>query len=280
MTNAFVTLYMGDWHYIYGALSMAYSLRCVKTQHKIVCMITDDLLKYKETLDHVFDEVVVVPYLSYTINNQLGSKKQNNIYSKWKSVSYTKWQCLSLTKYSKVCFLDADLIIQKNIDHLFELNAPAGCWGNNWDSCVNYYDEFKYSDNINDNSITKGLCNGYLVNGHCVILDIEKNSYEKFISFMESTNYIKSVKCLAMYDEVSIVKFTISEGKQWTQIGKSYNVVPWKSDYKNDYILHYFNIPKPWQMKRGKWNDLKLWYDNWDSLIKKYPKILNTIKSI
>jgi lipopolysaccharide biosynthesis glycosyltransferase len=280
MTFAFVTLFMGDHHYIYGVLSMAHSLRHVKTQYKIVCMITDDLLKYKEVLLNVFDEIVVVPYLIYNTNNKLGTQKQTNIYSKWKTFSYTKWQCLSLTKYTKICFLDADLIIQKNIDHLFDLNAPAGCWGNNWDSIVNYYDEFKYSDIINDNVIDNGLYNGYLVNGHCVILDIEKNSHENFIKFMESKKYIKNIKCLAMYDEVSIVKFTISEDKQWTQIGRSYNTVPWKSDFKNTHILHYCNTPKPWQMKRGKWNDLKIWYANWDSLNKKYPKILHTIKQI
>lgn len=280
MTFAFVTLVMGESHYIYGALSMAHSLRLVKTNHKLVCMITDDLIKYKKILNNVFDEVVIVSYLIYDNNTNLYTKKQNAIYSKWKTFSYTKWQCLSLTNYTKVCLLDADLIIKKNIDHLFDLNSPAGCWGNNWDSRVNYYSEYTYGDIISIDSINKGLCGGYLVNGHCVILDIEKDTYKKFLSFMNSYAYIKNNKCIAMYDEVAIVNFTLSENKKWTQLDKTYNTVPWKSNYENVYILHYFNIPKPWQMKRGEWDDLKLWYNNWDSLIKEYPNVLKNINQI
>jgi alpha-N-acetylglucosamine transferase len=35
-----------------------------------------------------------------------------------------------LTEYEKICVLDSDLIIMKNIDELFELNAPAGLYLN------------------------------------------------------------------------------------------------------------------------------------------------------
>ena len=73
-----------------------------------------------------------------------------------------------------------------------------------------------------------------------------------------------------MYDEVAIVKFMISQGKCWQQIGRGYDTIPWKAKSEDPYILHYFNTPKPWQTKKGKWPDLKLWYDTWDELVLKY----------
>jgi lipopolysaccharide biosynthesis glycosyltransferase len=281
--NAFVILFMNAPHYIHGVLATAYSLRKSNTKHNIVCMLTNDLFVYKELLEHIFDEVIIIPYLIYNNNTRLQTLKQHNIYKNWKNISYTKWQCLMLSNYDKICLLDADLIIQTNIDHLFKLDNPAGCWGNTWDSKVAYYDEFKYGNTIDANQINKGLIDGYLVNGHCVMLTLTKGIYARFKKFMNKHLYIKNNKCLAMYDEVAIVKFMISEGKEWQQIGRDYNTVPWKynnSIESNDCkILHYFNIPKPWQMQRNKWPDLKIWYDNWDQLIESYPIIKKVLSN-
>lgn len=333
MSNAFVTLLMGAPHYLYGVIAMVHSLRKTETKYNIVCMITPDFQHYKLLLEIIFDEVVVVPYLKYK-TGFLKTKKQNDIYGDWKDVSYTKWQCLSLTKYNKVCLLDADLIIQQNIDHLFDLPTPSGRWGNNWDCVVNYYDNYKHGDIIPDICINKGLERGYLVNGHCVILEPSVMIYQKFIKFMNSGNYRKSYKCLAMVDENALVKFMKQEKKQWTQIAPEYNCIPWKVAPKsaifgesnetksqlatvapksaifgepnemklfpveinpnfedaivknNDtvtidaLILHYFNKQKAWQMTRGEWPDIKIWYDVWDSACETYPIITEKLKKI
>ena len=280
MLNAFVTLIMGAPHYIYGAIAMAHSLRKTGTNHKIVCMVTADIFNmYESILKTIFDDVTVVSYLKYE-TNVLKTKKQEEIYSDWKDVSYTKWQSLNLTKYNKICLLDADLIIQKNIDHLFMLRAPAGRFGNNWDSFVNYYDEFKHGCAIHHNSILKGMNNGYLVNGHCIILEPCVDIYKKFMNFMSSGHYKKPHKCLAMVDEYALVNFMIQNGKQWTQIGPEYNCIPWKCKISNIHILHYFNKQKCWQMKRGEWSDIKIWYSVWDSACEAYPEIMKTVDKI
>jgi lipopolysaccharide biosynthesis glycosyltransferase len=306
MSNAFITLLMGAPHYLYGAIAMAHSLKKTETKYAIVCMITPDFHHYKTLLEIIFDEVVVVPYLKYK-TDFLKTKKQNDIYGDWKDVSYTKWQCLSLIKYSKVCLLDADLIIQQNIDHLFDLQAPAGRWGNNWDCTVNYYDNCRHGDIIPNIFINKGLEMGYLVNGHCVVLEPSAVIYRKFINFMNSGNYKKLHKCLAMVDENALVKFMKQEKKQWTQIAPDYNCVPWKVDLKiglishgnnsvlkepnetqsqlatginNALILHYFNKKKAWQMTRGEWPDIKIWYNVWDSVCETYPVITEKLKKI
>ena len=129
---------------------------------------------------------------------------------------------------------------------------------------------YKYKDIIHQDQINKGLKNGYVVNGHCVLLNIGPDTYEKFKIFMNKKKYIKSNKCISMYDEVSIVKFTMDIGETWKQLGSLYNTIPWKNTYENSYILHYFNKTKPWQMNRGEWADLKIWYEYWDGFNKEY----------
>lgn len=275
-TYAFVTLVMGKAHYIKGALAMAWSLRKTKTKHEIICMLTPDLCRYRSILGCVFNKVISVPYLQYE-TLVLKTKKQNEIYGDWKDISFTKWNCLKLP-YKKVCLLDVDLIIQKNIDHLFDLNAPAGCFGNNWSSRVNYYGEIKYGEIVSESQLQKGFRNGYLVNGHCVVLEPSEESYNKFLEFMKSKQYIKTHHCLAMTDEYALVKFMLVFGKQWTQIGMTYNCIPWKGDIDNAYILHYFNKNKPWNSERNDWHDLVIWWNVWDEMCIKNPEINEKIK--
>jgi alpha-N-acetylglucosamine transferase len=267
---AYTTLVMNKPHYVKGALAMAHSLKLTNTSYPIICMATYDIYdRYKNCLKSVFDEVILVSYIKHKTES-LATSKQHDIYKEWKDISFTKWNCLNLYKYDKVCLLDADLIIKKNIDHLFELKTPAGCFGNNWDSLVNYYDKLAYGDLIDNKKIYKGLENGYVVNGHCVVLEPGKKIFNRFISFMNNNLYRKNKLCKSMSDENALVKFLLSEKKTWSQISKDYNCIPWKND--NDaFILHFFNKVKAWQMNRDKYPDVKIWYDVWDSLQKKYP---------
>jgi hypothetical protein len=268
---AYTTLVMNKPHYVKGALAMAHSLKSTNTLYPIICMATREIYdKYYICLKSVFDEVIVVPYIKYK-TGQLSTYKQHVMYKDWKDISFTKWNCLNLDKYDKVCLLDADLIIKKNIDHLFELKTPAGCFGNNWDSLVKYYDKLTYGDSIDNKKIYKGLENGYVVNGHCVVLEPGKKIFNRFISFMDNDLYIKNKFCRSMSDENALVKFLLTEKKTWTFIGKDYNCIPWKND-TDAFILHFFNKVKAWQMDRTQYPDLKIWYGVWDSLQKKYPQ--------
>ena len=90
---------------------------------------------------------------------------------------------------------------------------------------------------------------------------------------MKTDKYNNINKCISMTDEIALVKFFQLENKLWTQIDKKYNCVPWKNNINDNYILHYFNKNKPWQLNRDKWGDLKYWYDIWDLLCIKFPEI-------
>ena len=123
---AYVWLVMRGNAYIPGVLVSAYSIRLTATPHELVCLVTEDVTHAaRQLLRRLFDDVIVVPYMSARVR-QLRSAKQQQLYESWQPVSFTKWNCLSLTQYTKVLFLDADVIAMASIDHLFQLHAPAG----------------------------------------------------------------------------------------------------------------------------------------------------------
>jgi lipopolysaccharide biosynthesis glycosyltransferase len=284
---AFVTLLMKNPHYVFGGLVMGYSLRLTKTKHKITCMVTEDLYdEYYKVLETVYDAVFKIPYISHA-TDEFRSKKQNKIYGDWKDVSFTKWQCLALTEYSKICFLDADLLIVKNIDHLFDLKSPAACFKNYWSDFGKFgsirspYDGIKYGDEIKESCIRQGLDNGYVLVAHCVVLTPSDDAYTGFVKYMNS-EYKTYPKCISMVDEVVITDYMIQMGQTWTQLDYSYNTIPWHisktnvkyvvelktSTFIQPKILHYFNKEKPWIMPRGKWDDIEIWWQYYDDMKK------------
>jgi lipopolysaccharide biosynthesis glycosyltransferase len=287
---AFVTLLMKNPHYVFGGMVMGYSLRLTNTKHLITCMITEDLYDdYHELLETVFDKVFSIPYITQTID-KLCSKKQDEIYGEWKNVSFTKWQCLALTEYEKICFLDADLIIVKNIDHLFDLKTPAACFKNFWSdfgrsgSTTNYYEGIKYGDEIKESCIRRGLSDGYVLVAHCVVLTPSIDAYNGFIKYMKC-GYKQFTKCISMVDETSITDYMLQTGQKWTQLDYIYNTIPWHinktnveydpefktTKFKPPKILHYFNKEKPWIMNRGKWEDIEIWWQYYDDMKKNIP---------
>ena len=287
---AYVMLVMKEYHFVYGALVAAYSLRLTKTKHQIICMLTEDLYeKYHEVLETVFDKVLCIPYITQTVD-KLCSKKQEEIYGAWKNYSFTKWQCLALTEYEKICFLDADLLIVKNIDHLMDLKTPAACFKNYWidfgrfGRTKNYYEGIKYGDEIKESCIRQGLSNGYVLVAHCVVLTPSVEAYTGFIEYMND-GYKQFPNCISMVDETAITDYMLKKGQTWTQLDYSYNTIPWHINKTNvEYdpefktaifntpkILHYFNKEKPWIMPRGKWDDNEIWWQFYDEMKKKIP---------
>lgn len=287
---AFVTLLMHNPQYIYGTIAMGYSLKLSNTKYELVCMITDDLYDYyKKYIEFIYDKVIKVPYLKYT-KSKLHSTKHKEIYNDWYNISYTKWQCLQLTEYSKICFLDSDLIILNNIDHLLDITAPAACFVNFWSEFgwnkKNYYKNIKLNSKIPNNIIKQGLIDSFTLVGHCVVLEPNIDEYNQFNKFMLK-NFIPNKKCISMLDEQSLSSFYLSLNKNWTQLHHIYNSIPWKISNTNiksinnniifdkPYILHYFNKLKPWMGLRNKWTDVEIWYQYYDLLICNKPALKN-----
>jgi len=130
--EAWVTLVTND-NYALGALTLAASLRRVKSTKKMVIMITNTLSKnFKNTLEEVFDEVILVntmdsgdvPNLTLLERPELG-------------ITFTKVWCWTLTQYTKCVFLDADTLVIQNCDELFDREELSASPDVGWPDCFN-----------------------------------------------------------------------------------------------------------------------------------------------
>jgi len=114
-TEAFVTLATND-SYSLGALVLAHSLRQVGTTRQLAILIGPGVSKaMKESLGRVFDLVHEVDVINSNDERILTAMKRPEL-----GITLTKIHCWRLTQYTKCVMMDADCLVVKNIDDLFE----------------------------------------------------------------------------------------------------------------------------------------------------------------
>jgi len=131
-TQAWVTLATND-SYALGALVLASSLRRSGTTRKIVIMTSDHLSEpMRHQLNVVFDEVVNVNILDSKDKINLALLERPEL-----GITFTKLRCWNLVQYSKCVFLDADTMMMKNSDELFERSEFSASPDAGWPDCFN-----------------------------------------------------------------------------------------------------------------------------------------------
>lgn len=130
--EAWVTLATND-SYSVGALVLAASLRRVNTTRKLVILTTAGISpSMVDKLNDAFDEVVVVnPLDSGDLPNLMLMDRPEL------GITFTKLHCWTLTKYTKCVFLDADTLVVKNSDDLFDREEFSAAPDAGWPDCFN-----------------------------------------------------------------------------------------------------------------------------------------------
>lgn len=269
---AYVCTVFGGDSYIPGAMTLAYSLKKVGTDYDIVCMVTDDVSESaKNRLRGIGVTVVDIPYLEYK-TKPMRSQKMENLYSAWIGKSYTKWNCLNLD-YDKILFLDADLIVNENIDHLFELKAPASRFS------MEIFGKKQLPRYVKPNQIEKELKNnGSVINASIVLLNPNKkhfNNLKSMISSMQPFGF----NCLSGADEQSLAYYmsVYKSGPKlsWQNLGPEY-LFSWRNkDPVNKIYIHNFTgAYKPWNRDIiEEFPDTKPWYDMYELAHIEYPEL-------
>lgn len=136
--EAFVTLATTEG-YAVGALVLASSLKRVKTTKRLVCMVTPPsspgssiTARTRLALDTVFDDVIVVDVLDSNDTANLALLQRPDL-----GITFTKLNCWNLTQYSKCVFLDADTMVLRNCDELFEREELSAAPDPGWPDCFN-----------------------------------------------------------------------------------------------------------------------------------------------
>lgn len=271
---AYVFSVFKDPQYMLGAIVSAYSIKCTDTKYNLVCMTTPDISNsWTDLAKQIFDDVITVPYIQgYTID--MKTRTQQKMYKGWKNISFTKWNCMKLIQYEKILFIDADKVILENIDHLFDLQTPAGTFSSPFSDkygkhsgrgIKDYFWKHKHGDTVETRLIQKGLKDGFVVIGTCILLKPCEKTYIEMINTIESYTEDKPFgfpECNSMIDE-QFICFQIKN--KWTYISQKYNWIPWHSQWlrKDEYppaVIHYFST-KPWVLRRSEYHDLEIWWD-------------------
>ena len=126
---AITTLLFGGDSYLPGILLLGSSIRKFmpkpyKKYITLCCMVTNDVSKEaRKLISKIYDQIIDVEYLQIP-PNLIKHKNPNtqNTYSK----TFTKLRIFEMTEYTKVLFLDSDmLVLKKEFFSLFNLNTPA-----------------------------------------------------------------------------------------------------------------------------------------------------------
>lgn len=291
--NAYVFAVFNEPSYSLGAMTCAHSIKLTGTEAHVVCMVTKDIpSSYLELMKGVFDRIFEVPYLkAHTI--PLRTEKQRTMYKAWIRIGFTKWNCLALTDYEKVVFLDADKVVLRKMDTLFEMPTPAGTFSSPHGEgyCVrpgihNPYFKLKHGETVPRNAIEEGLSgqrdpktnkvkSSFTVIGTSVVLSPNIEHYEwaqKALRIFGEKNPFGFPYCNSMMDEQFLCFFyhdylpsKTNKNFDWTYVSQKYNWILWDKHWLRKeefppYVLHFFGI-KPWILKRYDWLDLEVWWD-------------------
>merc|ERR1711971_313082 len=116
-----------------GALTLAASLKRVSTSRKLAIMVTSEVSSPVLTaLKEAFDQVVVVEPLDSKDLANLTLLDRTEL-----GITFTKINCWKLTQFTKAVFLDADTLVLKNCDELFEREEFSASPDAGWPDCFN-----------------------------------------------------------------------------------------------------------------------------------------------
>jgi hypothetical protein len=280
---AFVVLVMKGDYYVPGALVTAHSLKKSRTQHDVVCMVTDDVsANARQTLKLVFDKVVDIDYITAPCKPLHGDYQQTT-YGKWIGQGMTALRCLWLYEYPKVCLLDADITIIRNMDSVFDLPAPAGSFTNNFHrSHFMYPQHMKHGDTVPSECIMESLNTpgAFVCIFNCLLLapGVETSrEFLKYIDHYSSHGRSLGFKCKSVPQEQVVSHFFAHwMGQTWSDISLQYQYIPWKHKPKRGppYLLHYFDI-KPWAMHVDAFPDLQVWWASAREICAKHPDAIH-----
>ena len=249
MKGAYVTLLYGDNMYFIGTLVFIVSLLKTKPIYDTLLLYTNDVPKYKiDMLEKYYTKLIPIEYIKF---NDIKRKRFVDV--------YTKLQIFKLIDYDKILFMDNDMLVQKNIDHLFNYQAPAG---------VAISETLKYKDNelVTDPRV--------VFNAGLWLLKPSIDEFNKLMGGLENFNVSYEL-------EQEYVSYYYS-GK-WTNISYLYNFqfslgeitktpirarAYEKVTVNEVYVIHYSALKKPWDVlynpvkfKNSRYNRYSKYYD-------------------
>lgn len=119
--EAYATILHSAHVYVCGAIVAAQSIRMAGSTRDLVILVDDSISDYHR------GGLEAAGWKIHTIKRIRNPKAEPEAYNEW---NYSKFRLWQLTEYDKIIFIDADMLILRNIDFLFEMPEISAI-GNN-----------------------------------------------------------------------------------------------------------------------------------------------------
>lgn len=119
--EAYATILHSAQMYVCGAITAAQSIRMAGSTRDLVILVDETISEYHR------GGLEAAGWKIHTIQRIRNPKAEPEAYNEW---NYSKFRLWQLTDYDKIIFIDADLLILRNIDFLFEMPEISAI-GNN-----------------------------------------------------------------------------------------------------------------------------------------------------
>ncbi|KAM6563524.1 hypothetical protein CsatB_023522 [Cannabis sativa] len=119
--EAYATILHSAHVYVCGAIAAAQSIRMSGSTRDLVILVDESISGYHRS------GLEAAGWKIKTIQRIRNPKAEKDAYNEW---NYSKFRLWQLTEYDKIIFIDADLLILKNIDFLFRM-PEISATGNN-----------------------------------------------------------------------------------------------------------------------------------------------------
>ncbi len=235
----YITLLTNDT-YVRGVILLNECLRKTESKYPLLCLITDDVdentrnILTMNNINYQLVNKIEMPEKLYNYNKEQNAK-QTEI---WK-YCLTKFNIFKMTEYNKIIFLDADLLILKNLDHCFKYDhmtaALDGEYINLWPNWPHFNSGFMVIEpNIDTfNSIM--------------------NFSSNITDDLESIKDYKGDKYLLADQEILNLYYNDWYNNKNLHLSKYYNIFPvhtpdiMENDiWQNGYFVHFVGT-KPWE---------------------------------
>lgn len=261
--NAWTTL-VTRASYLPGVIILAYTLKKRKSAYPLVVVYTDSLSKASiDVLENEASELNIIPRKTEAL-----LPKENvhvNLIAERFKDTWTKLRVFELFEYDKVCYLDADMIICKPIDNIFDKQLPGHDWLAANHACVCNLDKDSWApeDWVKENCAYTPLEHPealdkptevkpdsrptyHLLNSGTFMFYPSHDLWNKMIEFFNTTPKLSEFK---FPDQDFLAEFFRDK---WMSIGWQYNALKtmryWHPNiWRDDEVvcLHYI-VDKPW----------------------------------
>ena len=232
----YTAILYGDNEYFLGALMLGFTLSKIKSPFDKILMVTPDT-PYNQR--NILEQYFIIKEVPYIYINDANFADQN---TRFREV-FTKFNLFKLTQYDKIIILDLDMFVLHNMDHLFELPAPAAKYKSR-------NIKLKYGQKIPNNLIT--VKNKRVYNGINAGLMLLKPSEEEFNNIINELQNELPYKLKAPEENYLSYRYR----KKWTHIDARYNcqftikeeMYPTNYTVHDIYNLHYSWVLNPWEL--------------------------------